>query len=164
MRREHIVGGWWELPGDPDPKLLWPGTKNGQTHRVWLTEPVRQLVAEVGGGSTGFAFPGNDRGTGPVLDLDRTMRDVCAMLGIVAPDKITPHDLRRSHGTMVAGLGFGRDAMNRIQNHREGGIGSVYDRHNYASEHMKIQEAVTRKVLALLKGGTEGNVVLLKAG
>ena len=164
MRREHITDGWWELPGEPDPKLMWPGTKNGQSHRVWLSDPVRQLVAEVGGGSTGFAFPGNDRGTGPVLDLDRTMRDVCATLGIVAPDKITPHDLRRTHGTMIAALGFGRDAMNRIQNHREGRIGSVYDRHNYASEHMKIQEAVTRKVLALLKGDTAGNVVVLKAG
>jgi hypothetical protein len=26
-------------------------------------------------------------------------------------------------------LGFGRDAMNRVQNHREGGIADVYDRH-----------------------------------
>lgn len=36
MRREHIVGGWWELPGDPDEHLNWPGTKNGQSHRVWV--------------------------------------------------------------------------------------------------------------------------------
>jgi hypothetical protein len=27
------------------------------------------------------------------------------------------------------------DAMNRIQNHKEGGIGSVYDRHQYAEEN-----------------------------
>jgi len=44
-------------------------------------------------------------------------------LGIT--DKVTPHDLRRTHGSTITALGFGRDAMNRIQNHREGGIASV---------------------------------------
>ena len=28
--------------------------------------------------------------------------------------------------------------MNRIQNHREGGIASVYDRHGYADENKRI--------------------------
>ena len=28
---------------------------------------------------------------------------------------------------MITALGFGRDAMNRVQNHKEGGIASVYD-------------------------------------
>ena len=53
-------------------------------------------------------------------------------IGIVTPDKVTPHDLRRTHGTMITGLGFSREQMNRIQNHREGGVGSIYDRHSYA--------------------------------
>jgi integrase len=35
MRTEHIKNGWWEMPGAPDPKLGWPGTKNGESHRVW---------------------------------------------------------------------------------------------------------------------------------
>ena len=48
------------------------------------------------------------------------MQNICAKLGA---DRATPHDLRRTHGTMITGLGFGRDAMNRIQNHKEGGIG-----------------------------------------
>jgi hypothetical protein len=30
MRREHIVDGWWQMPGDPVPELDWPGTKNGK--------------------------------------------------------------------------------------------------------------------------------------
>ena len=28
MRREHIVDGWWMMPGEPVPELGWPGTKN----------------------------------------------------------------------------------------------------------------------------------------
>ena len=47
LRREHLRDGWWELPGEPDPRLGWPGTKNGQSHRVWLTQPVRDLLAEL---------------------------------------------------------------------------------------------------------------------
>jgi hypothetical protein len=40
MRREHHEDGWWTLPGEPVPALNWPGTKNGVTHRVWLSQPV----------------------------------------------------------------------------------------------------------------------------
>jgi len=41
MHRSHIKDGWWELPGAPVPELDWPGTKNGQSHRVWLSKPCR---------------------------------------------------------------------------------------------------------------------------
>jgi integrase len=44
MRHEHISDGWWTLPGAPDPKGGWPGTKNGATHRVWLPEAVQSIV------------------------------------------------------------------------------------------------------------------------
>ena len=46
MRTEHITDGWWTLPGEPAPDLDWNGTKNGKTHRVWLTEQVRELIAQ----------------------------------------------------------------------------------------------------------------------
>jgi integrase len=39
MRSEHIVDGWWELPGAPIPQLGWSGTKNGASHRVWRLCP-----------------------------------------------------------------------------------------------------------------------------
>ena len=65
---------------------------------------------------------------------------------------MTPHDLRRTHGTCIARLGYGRDAMNRIQNHKEGGISSVYDRHQYADENKRIMEAVASHILELVEG------------
>ena len=58
--------------------------------------------------------------------LSKAMRDICTRLKV---ERATPHDLRRTHGSTITALGFGRDAMNRVQNHKEGGIGSVYDRH-----------------------------------
>src|SRR5262249_35676427 len=45
MKREHIRDGWWELPGEPDSELGWPGTKNKRTHRVWLPQPACEVLA-----------------------------------------------------------------------------------------------------------------------
>ena len=59
----------------------------------------------------------------------------------------------------VTALGFGRDAMNRIQNHKEGGIASVYDRHQYEAENKTIMEAVASKIMALVEGEPGGKVV-----
>jgi integrase len=143
MRREHIKDGWWEMPGSPDKMLGWPGTKNGESHRVWLPEVVRGIIAEANDGA-GFVFGGR-RAVG---GLDAVMRTICAKLRV--NEKVTPHDLRRTHGTTITGLGFGRDAMNRIQNHREGGIGSVYDRHEYAEENKKVMEAVAEHIVQLV--------------
>jgi integrase len=70
--------------------------------------------------------------------LDAAMRAICAKLRV---ERATPHDLRRTHGSTITALGFGRDAMNRIQNHKEGGIASVYDRHGYAEETKRVMEA-----------------------
>jgi len=69
MRREHIIDGWWEMPGAPVPALDWPGTKNAQSHRVWLPAPVREILAELSDdATTGFVFAGSARG------LDAAMR------------------------------------------------------------------------------------------
>jgi hypothetical protein len=32
MRRQHIVDGWWQMPGEPVPAIGWPGLKNGHSH------------------------------------------------------------------------------------------------------------------------------------
>jgi integrase len=154
MRREHIKDGWWEMPGEPQPKLGWPGLKNKQSHRVWLSEPVRKIIAELSVDTAlmiGFVFPG--RRDKPIADLDQVMRDICAALG--TNEKVTPHDLRRTFSSKVTGLGFGRDAMNRVTNHREGGIATVYDRHQYADENRLIMERVAEHILSLAEGREE---------
>ena len=164
MRREHIEGSWWTLPGEPDEALGWPGTKNGQTHRVWLPEPARAIIAELDEGERGFVFTG-PRGSALAEDqLSQAMRLICKNLGIEKPDKVTPHDLRRTHGTTVTSLGFTREQMNRLHNHKEGGIGSVYDRYSYADEIQRIQEAVAARIVALAEGREVASNVVGIAG
>ena len=146
MHRKHIVDGWWEMPGDPVPALNWPGTKNGASHRVWLPAPAQELLAEFDH-ADGLMLIGS-RGAA-INKLDAAMRTICATLGV---ERATPHDLRRTNGTTITGLGFGRDAMNRIQNHLEGGIASVYDQHEYAVENKRIMDTVAARITALADG------------
>jgi integrase len=150
MRREHISNGWWELPGAPQANG-WPGTKNAATHRVWLPRTVQDLLADLGT-SGGRVF---------TCEREALAR---AMRAFPLNPKATPHDLRRTHGTTVTALGFGREAMNRIQNHKEGGIASVYDRHGYAGETKQIMEAVAARLMAHVTGGATDNIVTAKFG
>ena len=144
QHRAHIVDErWWVMPGAPDPRTSWPGTKNAQSHRVWLSDPVHELLPDV------LAAAGRS-----TLQLQQGMRDICARLGVV--EKVTPHDLRRTFCSKVTALGFGRDAMNRVTNHKEGGIGDVYDRHRYQEENKKVMEAVARHIVTLAERGEAG--------
>jgi integrase len=150
MRYDQIVDGWWTLPGAPDAATKWPGTKNAQTHRVWLPQSVQDIIARLNCGDD-FVF-------GQPLDAAPTMRDICAQLKV---PRATPHDLRRTHGSTITKLGFGRDAMNRIQNHKEGGIADVYDRHEYAEENKRVMEAVALRLFALARGETAPSNVIV---
>src|SRR5262249_10569815 len=124
MRAEHVKDGWWTLPGEPQGDY-WPGTKNSRSHSVWLPQVVRDAI-----NSSGFVFGD------PEMRLDITMRRACEAAGITDP--VRPHDLRRTFGTLVTRLGFGRAAMDRLLNHADGSVGSIYDRHGYADEDRAI--------------------------
>jgi hypothetical protein len=41
--------------------------------------------------------------------------------------------------------------MNRIQNHKEGGIASVYDRYQYETENKHIMETVASRLIAVAR-------------
>jgi len=123
---------------------------------VWLPKPAQALIGDDSGNGIGFVFAG-PRG-GAVSHLDGAMREVCAKLG--TEPKVTPHDLRRTHGSTITALGFGRDAMNRTQNHKEGGIADVYDRHRYERETQQVMEAVAERLVALAEGRAQARNVL----
>jgi integrase len=159
MRREHVADGWWTMPGKPDAKLGWPGTKNHETHRIWLPAAVQAIVADLTDDATGFVFATERaKKTVKVTELDEAMRDICKRLGVEL--KATPHDLRRTHGSTITRLGFGREAMNRIQNHKEGGIADIYDRHEYADENRRVMERVADHIMALAEGRQETGTVI----
>jgi integrase len=159
MRREHISDNWWTLPGDPVPALGWPGTKNKQTHRVWLPAPVLELLGELDDEppAAGFVFAGGRN------RLAGAMRAICSKLKV---ERATPHDLRRTHGTTVTTLGLGRHIMDVIQNHKKRGVVTdTYDRYAYGPEIKTAMETVAAHLVALAEGTqVETNVVPMFAG
>jgi integrase len=148
MRAEHIDGGWWEMPGELI-EGLWPGTKNKKAHRCFLPEAVLDIIAFLEPKPDGFVFT-NSSGNA-IDDLDEDMRDICKALKVNS--KVTPQDLRRTHGTTITSLGFGRDAMDRVQNHEDGRVRDVYDQYEYAEENKTIMTAVAAKIMGLIKRG-----------
>jgi len=154
MRTEHIKDGWWEMPGEPVAKLGWPGTKNAKSNRVWLSQPAQQVLRQMDEKGLVFKSP---RG-GPIR-LNKVMQATWTELGV---ERATPHDLRRSCGSAITGLGFGRDAMDRILNHVDGGsVTNVYDRFSYADIDKRIMESVGHKFMGLVSAGAAANVVAL---
>jgi integrase len=136
------------MPGEPQPDKGWPGTKNKRDHRVWPSNLiVDATMASVRAQGKRRLF----RSEGlffPKCDMNADMRKICKRLGV--KEKVTPHDLRRTFGTMVTRLGFGREAMDRILNHKKTkGVTDVYDRYSYEEEDKRIMLAVAEKIWEL---------------
>jgi hypothetical protein len=49
--------------------------------------------------------------------------------------------------------------MNRVTNHKEGGIADVYDRHKYAAENQKVMETVARHIVDVAEN--RNNIIAL---
>ena len=142
MQREHIIEDWWQMPGKP--QGAWPGTKNGRDHRVALSESAQALIGS------------------PLAHSNRSGKLLKALVAELRIERVTPHDLRRTCLTWITRLGFGRDAMDRIANHRTSSVTDVYDRHGYADEDRRIMSAVARHVIGLVDGSAISNVVSLR--
>jgi integrase len=158
MRWQHIADGWWTMPGAPDGngwpgtknskshKIWLPQTvqeilaelgdhesarravsgverprralSGVETRRRRVSEVERQRRRlSVSDDESGFVF------SRPRLAV--VMRGIVGALGV---ERLTPHDLRRSFGTATTRLGFGRDLMDRILNHRSDTVTDIYDR------------------------------------
>lgn len=145
LQAAHIVDGFWQLPGKASG--AWPGTKNGRDHRVALSEAALEQVE----------LHLAKRSSAQMSSL--RLKKLVAEFGL---ENVNPHDLRRTCLSTITGLGFSRDAMDRVANHRKGGITDVYDRHSYAEEDKRIMAAVARHLVAVVEGSTVSNVVALR--
>ncbi len=64
---------------------------------------------------------------------------------------LAPHDLRRTCGTAITRLGFGRHVMDRVLNHvQKSNIGAVYDRYEYLPEKRAALTAWSAEIQRLL--------------
>ena len=133
------------MPGKPVGD--WPGTKNGRDHRVALSDTALALVEVHLAAKSGAT----DAGTllkklVAELESSGSRRTICGEPAL----------------TTITRLGFGRDAMDRIANHKTSSVTDVYDRHGYEAEDRRIMAAVARHVMGLVEAEQTSNVVVLR--
>jgi integrase len=70
--------------------------------------------------------------------------------------KFTPHDLRRTVASQMAGLGVDRVVTRKLLNHasvdRDTVTGMIYDRHSYDAEKRRALESWADRLLEIVEG------------
>jgi len=171
MSKREIDEHWWTIPPER--------TKNGATHRVFLTESALSELAEKEGE---FYFPSpkngqlDEKGVPQYCHIDenavayairrnlknykprRPIKGKTVIMVKVAEDRkmemehFTPHDLRRTCATFLAQLGFSDEVIDAVLNHKKTGVIKIYNRHKYDLEKQKALEAWERKLLSITTG------------
>ncbi|MDD2500737.1 MAG: integrase arm-type DNA-binding domain-containing protein [Geobacter sp.] len=174
IHASEINGNWWTIPGSK--------TKNGQTHRVYLTKMAVSLLGDVKG--KGFVFKAAGEDDRPMTELAMNMairrhlqwplKDAKGnhlynkdgkpatenRLGVA---HFTPHDLRRTATTLMAQVKVIKEHRERVTNHKLGKIDGTYNLHDYDDEKQMALEALERKLLSIVSGA-ESNVIPITAG
>ena len=156
MRWEHVAGSWWEQPGEPDPAIGWPGTKNGLTHRVYLSDAAQAILDRSGRQARGFVFIGAR--ARHVAKLDGVTRELAGELGIKA---FTPHALRATVASHLSTMKVPKDTISKVLNHIEGGVTAGYIRHSYDAEKQAALVRWGERVREIVAGDV-GRVIALR--
>lgn len=109
-----------------DDLLHIPHTKNGKPHWVHITPQLRVELVQWHKGGWLFKSRG---ATGVQAWLRRTGATW------------TPHDLRRTFATRLAGMGVAPHVVEKCLNHQMQGVMAIYNRHDYADERRAATEA-----------------------
>jgi integrase len=141
LQREHIVDGFWQTPGRPVGD--WPGTKNSRDHRVALSKPALDLIE----------IHLADRACASTSSKPEEV-GLRAWSGESDAARFAPN--LPKHGHELAG----RDAMDRIANHRKGGVDVTIAT---ATRWRTVDHGRRRPPrLNLVDGTSESNVVALR--
>ncbi len=162
MHRREIDGKWWTIPGER--------TKNGRTHRVYLTDLALELI----GDREGYIFP-TPVGEG-VTHIDenalayairRNMKnyqprrpikgDSIKMVAVKEEKKMdmehfTPHDLRRTANTLMASMKVAHEHRERVMNHAQEKLDGIYNLHDYDDEKRQALLVLEQKIKNIRAG------------
>jgi integrase len=137
MRWRDIEEPWWTIPGE--------FVKNGQTHRVYLNDLSRSVLANIARHESEWVFP--ESLMGDYKHVERRL----AKEGRAALEDFRGHDLRRTAASHMTSAGVPRLVVSRILNHSEDGdITGVYDRYGYDREKKKALDQWNKRLKAIL--------------
>lgn len=142
--------GWWTIPAEH--------AKNGNTHRVPLTETAVALVNELFelGGDSVYLLPTPKRKEDQPITPRALSRAIRNNRALFPGAPFGPHDLRRTAATFMAAAGVPRLVVGKVLNHTEQDITAVYDRHAYEKEKREALDAWETKLLGILNARGTG--------
>ncbi len=122
----NLTNATWIIPKER--------SKNGRAHLVPLSEPAIKIIEELllETKDEGYLFS-SERSEGH-YDSAVLSKAIARNLDVFNIGKFTPHDLRRTGSTLLAAFKVPRFDRERILNHTDNTIGSVYDIHDYQDE------------------------------
>lgn len=138
--------GVWTIPTE--------FAKNRLSHRVPLSKTAKKIVEERRGEGRDetWVFLSASR-RGPLTRYEKRFWALCNSAGL---EDFVPHDLRRTVSTRMAGdLGVARLIVERVLNHKDQGVASIYDRHSYDKEKREALEAWGKRLQSLLESSDE---------
>lgn len=131
--------------------------KTDDDHDVPLTDTALRIIEQAGGNR--YLFEG--RGGQPIqaMALPKAVSRCCRALGNDPANRWRPHDLRRTMRTGLAAAKVPEEIAERVIGHKRQGIVAVYDQHRYAAEKRTAMEAWERRLLRIVNGVSDSNVV-----
>ncbi|RII25133.1 MAG: integrase [Geobacter sp.] len=160
----EIDGRWWTIPAER--------AKNGQAHRVYLTDTALELIGDTKG--EGFIFPCPHKKKEKPIDshalpvavrrnikwplIDKDGSPLHGKSGEPVTENrfkiepFTPHDLRRTASTFMGELGFIDEVIDAVLNHVKSGMIGIYNRYKYDKEKQEALESWERKLLGIITG------------
>jgi integrase len=140
----------WTLPEER--------SKNGLAHEVHLSPAANAILALVPRVSD-FVF--STRDNRPVSGFAKMKSRIDTLIG----DDMagwTLHDLRRTGATLLQRLKFSREVIDACQNHKPGGVSSIYQRYAFKTEKVQAFEALAREVERIVADKTSNVVTMVR--
>ncbi len=158
---ELVAAAWDEFDLD---ERVWtiPGhrSKNGQTHRVPLSDMALSVIATIRENIAGpdILFP--SARTGRCITPESINHALLKSLPGMDIEDMVPHDLRRTAASYMTSLGISRLVVAKILNHAEVGVTAVYDRHGYDAEKRRALDAWGGRLTEIVSGHSAYSNVL----
>jgi integrase len=170
QRREEVSGMRWREVDLEEPAPHWTiakeRCKNGKAHTVDLHPEAVRLLDPLGDvaaprlmkdteGKADLVY--STTGRTPVSGFSKVKARIDDRMREILGDKFQPwriHDLRRTAASGMAALGFQPHVIERVLNHvsgAQGGLVSVYQRHEYREERKRAIMAWGAHVMGLVR-------------
>ncbi len=160
IHKSEIKEKWWTIPSER--------SKNGKTHRVYLTDLALEIIGSAN--ANDYLFPSPKNEDQPIDEkamacalrrnikgqvyrrkvIRKSIKKLPKNSNRLGIDHFTPHDLRRTAASLMAQSGILYEHRERVLNHTMGKMDSTYNQHDFDAEKQKALETLEIKLRSVI--------------